>query len=42
MKTSLSWRLTWPLRVLRDRSPRLVDQISRRAQSLLGHRRKRS
>ena len=30
MKTSLSWRLTWPLRVLRDSSTALLDQLKRR------------
>ena len=29
MKTSLSWRLTWPLRILRDKSAAILNQLKR-------------
>jgi glycosyltransferase involved in cell wall biosynthesis len=33
MSTSLSWRLTWPLRVLRDAGARTLNKVQRRSDS---------
>ena len=35
MRNSLSWRLTWPLRIVRDRSAALFHQLNRRGDSSL-------
>jgi ubiquinone/menaquinone biosynthesis C-methylase UbiE len=35
MSTSLSWRLTWPLRVLRDAVSRTLNKVQRRSDSAL-------
>ena len=38
IKTSLSWRLTWPLRVLRDAGMAVINKSQRRFRLLSGRR----